>query len=235
MLCPEQDITGRLLAQQKSTAELEQHIGACEEKRQALKATLKDLELKQAELKFRQPPSAIRCCWPWAAESLLGAQIWVQPIPGEQGHILLLLGHRDTCVPTGHPASVPLSCPPLLYQGLCSAGCSPLWSRQSTQSPPWDSRDMGRGGMCEVLLSSTMVMAGPEAVQWRCLSDPACPSRACGGHVFPARPELQCRQRPLHSVGPPGQLLQHFWGLSAWEHPYRHVWVWSAVGGWRQS
>nr|XP_012963435.2 coiled-coil domain-containing protein 183 [Anas platyrhynchos] len=55
------DITGRLLAQQKSTAELEQHIGACEEKRQALKATLKDLELKQAELKFRQPPSAISC------------------------------------------------------------------------------------------------------------------------------------------------------------------------------
>lgn len=77
--------------------------------------------------------------------------------------------------------------------------------------------------MCEVLLSSTMVMAGPEAMQWRCLSDPACPSRACGGHVFPARPELQCRQRPLHSVGPPGQLLQHFWGLSAWEHPYRRV------------
>ncbi|KAI6074219.1 Coiled-coil domain-containing protein 183 [Aix galericulata] len=54
------DITGRLLAQQKSTAELEQHIGACEEKRQALKAMLKDLELKQAELKFHQPPSAIR-------------------------------------------------------------------------------------------------------------------------------------------------------------------------------
>ncbi|XP_040389055.1 coiled-coil domain-containing protein 183 isoform X2 [Cygnus olor] len=54
------DITGRLLAQQKSTAELEQHIRACEEKKQVLKDMLRDLELKQAELKFRQSPSAIR-------------------------------------------------------------------------------------------------------------------------------------------------------------------------------
>uniref|UniRef100_A0A8V1AMU4 Uncharacterized protein n=1 Tax=Gallus gallus TaxID=9031 RepID=A0A8V1AMU4_CHICK len=54
------DITSRLLAQQKSTAELEQHIRACKEKRRALKDTLQELELKHAELKFHQPPSAIR-------------------------------------------------------------------------------------------------------------------------------------------------------------------------------
>uniref|UniRef100_A0A8V1AL07 Uncharacterized protein n=2 Tax=Gallus gallus TaxID=9031 RepID=A0A8V1AL07_CHICK len=55
------DITSRLLAQQKSTAELEQHIRACKEKRRALKDTLQELELKHAELKFHQPPSAISC------------------------------------------------------------------------------------------------------------------------------------------------------------------------------
>lgn len=59
---PWQDITSRLLAQQKSTAELEQHIRACKEKRRALKDTLQELELKHAKLKFHQPPSAIRCC-----------------------------------------------------------------------------------------------------------------------------------------------------------------------------
>ncbi|XP_072209330.1 coiled-coil domain-containing protein 183-like [Excalfactoria chinensis] len=55
------DITSRLLAQQKSTAELEQHIRACKEKRRALKDTLQELEMKHAELKFHQPPSAISC------------------------------------------------------------------------------------------------------------------------------------------------------------------------------
>ncbi|XP_031447786.1 coiled-coil domain-containing protein 183 [Phasianus colchicus] len=55
------DITSRLLAQQKSTAELEQHIRACKEKRRALKDTLQELELKHAKLKFHQPPSAISC------------------------------------------------------------------------------------------------------------------------------------------------------------------------------
>ncbi|POI23156.1 hypothetical protein CIB84_013095 [Bambusicola thoracicus] len=55
------DVTSRLLTQQKSTAELEQHIRACKEKRQALKETLQELELKHAELKFHQPRSAISC------------------------------------------------------------------------------------------------------------------------------------------------------------------------------
>ncbi|XP_021271099.1 coiled-coil domain-containing protein 183 [Numida meleagris] len=55
------DITGRLLAQQKSTAELEQHIRACKEKRRALKDMLQELELKHAELKFHQPPSTTSC------------------------------------------------------------------------------------------------------------------------------------------------------------------------------
>ncbi|XP_015736293.1 coiled-coil domain-containing protein 183 [Coturnix japonica] len=55
------DITSKLLAQQKSTAELEEHIRACKEKRRALKDTLQELELKHAELKFHQPPSTISC------------------------------------------------------------------------------------------------------------------------------------------------------------------------------
>ncbi|XP_025905938.1 coiled-coil domain-containing protein 183 [Nothoprocta perdicaria] len=53
------DIAGKLLAQQKSTVDLQQHIKECEEKKVVLKDKLKELELKQAELKFHQPPSAI--------------------------------------------------------------------------------------------------------------------------------------------------------------------------------
>ncbi|XP_010223943.1 PREDICTED: coiled-coil domain-containing protein 183 [Tinamus guttatus] len=53
------DIAGRLLAQQKSTVDLQQHIKECEDKKVVLKDKLKELELKQAELKFHQPPSAI--------------------------------------------------------------------------------------------------------------------------------------------------------------------------------
>ncbi|XP_067166030.1 coiled-coil domain-containing protein 183 [Apteryx mantelli] len=53
------DIAGRLLAQQKSTVDLQQHTKECEEKKKVLKDKLKELELKQAELKFHQPLSAI--------------------------------------------------------------------------------------------------------------------------------------------------------------------------------
>ncbi|XP_074889269.1 coiled-coil domain-containing protein 183-like [Buteo buteo] len=55
------DIPSRLLAQQKSSVDLEQYVKECKEKKQALKKTLKELELKQAELKFRQPPNTISC------------------------------------------------------------------------------------------------------------------------------------------------------------------------------
>ncbi|XP_009274718.1 PREDICTED: coiled-coil domain-containing protein 183 [Aptenodytes forsteri] len=55
------DIPGRLLAQQKSSADLEQYVKECKEKKQLLKETLKELELKQAELKFRQPPNKTSC------------------------------------------------------------------------------------------------------------------------------------------------------------------------------
>ncbi|XP_009643268.1 coiled-coil domain-containing protein 183 [Egretta garzetta] len=55
------DIPGRLLAQQKSTVDLEQYIKECKEKKQVLKEMLKELELKQAELKFRQPPNTTSC------------------------------------------------------------------------------------------------------------------------------------------------------------------------------
>ncbi|XP_064323976.1 coiled-coil domain-containing protein 183 isoform X1 [Phalacrocorax carbo] len=54
------DIPGRLLAQQKSSADLEQYVKECKEKKQALKEMLKELELKQAALKFRQPRNTIR-------------------------------------------------------------------------------------------------------------------------------------------------------------------------------
>ncbi|KAM6134745.1 coiled-coil domain-containing protein 183-like [Pterocles gutturalis] len=54
------DIPGRLLAQQKSWAILEQHLRECREKKQALKDRLQELELEQAELKFHQPPDTTR-------------------------------------------------------------------------------------------------------------------------------------------------------------------------------
>ncbi|KAM9272431.1 coiled-coil domain-containing protein 183 [Morus bassanus] len=55
------DIPSRLLAQQKSSVDLEQYVKECKEKKQALKEMLKELELKQAELKFCQPPNTISC------------------------------------------------------------------------------------------------------------------------------------------------------------------------------
>ncbi|XP_075373900.1 coiled-coil domain-containing protein 183-like [Mycteria americana] len=55
------DIPGRLLAQQKSSVDLEQYVKECKEKKQALKEMLKELELKQAELKFSQPPNTTSC------------------------------------------------------------------------------------------------------------------------------------------------------------------------------
>lgn len=64
MLSPAQDMAGRFLAQQKSSADLEQYLQQCKEKQQALKETLRKLELEHAELKFRQPPNTLRCCWP---------------------------------------------------------------------------------------------------------------------------------------------------------------------------
>ncbi|KAM9615552.1 coiled-coil domain-containing protein 183 [Morphnus guianensis] len=93
MLSPGQDIPSRLLAQQKSSVDLEQYVKECKEKKQALKETLKELELKQAELKFRQPPNTISSCcgsrrtlapclawevvpaaWSWAAGSISALQ-----------------------------------------------------------------------------------------------------------------------------------------------------------------
>ncbi|XP_074733544.1 coiled-coil domain-containing protein 183-like [Strix uralensis] len=53
-------MAGRFLAQQKSSAELEQYLQQCKEKEQALKDTLRKLELEHAELKFRQPPNTHR-------------------------------------------------------------------------------------------------------------------------------------------------------------------------------
>ncbi|XP_064022829.1 coiled-coil domain-containing protein 183 [Pogoniulus pusillus] len=55
------DIPSRLLAQQKSSVDLEQFIKGCKEKKQELKETLKELELKLAELKFGQPPNTTSC------------------------------------------------------------------------------------------------------------------------------------------------------------------------------
>uniref|UniRef100_A0A8C3JHK0 Uncharacterized protein n=1 Tax=Calidris pygmaea TaxID=425635 RepID=A0A8C3JHK0_9CHAR len=89
VLSPVQDIPSRLLAQQKSSVELEQYVNECKEKKQALKETLKDLELKQAELKFRQPPNKNRCCWPW--DSCVN---WATSLGWETG----IMG-----VPTGPP------------------------------------------------------------------------------------------------------------------------------------
>lgn len=48
--------------------ELEQYLTGCKEKKQELKKTLKELEMKLDELKFRQPPHTTRCCC-WPADS----------------------------------------------------------------------------------------------------------------------------------------------------------------------
>lgn len=45
---------------------LQQHIDDCKERKNVLKKTLEELELKQAKLKFNQPISTTRCCWPQA-------------------------------------------------------------------------------------------------------------------------------------------------------------------------
>ncbi|OXB78903.1 UNVERIFIED_CONTAM: hypothetical protein H355_011308, partial [Colinus virginianus] len=54
------DFSNRLLAQHETRAALEQQLRARKEKRQALTDTLRQLELKHAGLKFRQPPGASR-------------------------------------------------------------------------------------------------------------------------------------------------------------------------------
>ncbi|XP_065551117.1 coiled-coil domain-containing protein 183-like [Lathamus discolor] len=57
------DVPGRLLAQQKSLAALEQYLRGRQEKQQELKKALKELEMQRDELKFRQPADTSRCCW----------------------------------------------------------------------------------------------------------------------------------------------------------------------------
>ena len=80
MLSPGQDMAGRFLVQQKSSADLEQYLQQCKEKQQALKETLRKLELEHAELKFHQPPNTLRCCWPWDSRAswatTLGEGTW---------------------------------------------------------------------------------------------------------------------------------------------------------------
>uniref|UniRef100_A0A2K6NIN1 Coiled-coil domain containing 183 n=1 Tax=Rhinopithecus roxellana TaxID=61622 RepID=A0A2K6NIN1_RHIRO len=55
------DIAGRFLAQRNTEENLELQMEDCEERRLQLKALVKQLELEEAVLKFRQQPSSIRC------------------------------------------------------------------------------------------------------------------------------------------------------------------------------
>ncbi|XP_065551118.1 coiled-coil domain-containing protein 183-like [Lathamus discolor] len=57
---PDPDVPGRLLAQQKSLAALEQYLRGRQEKQQELKKALKELEMQRDELKFRQPADTSR-------------------------------------------------------------------------------------------------------------------------------------------------------------------------------
>ncbi|KAM6225807.1 coiled-coil domain-containing protein 183-like [Porphyrio hochstetteri] len=57
---PDADIPSRLLEQHESWLHLGNGIKEHKEKVQALRERLKELELKQAELKFRQPPDTTR-------------------------------------------------------------------------------------------------------------------------------------------------------------------------------
>lgn len=123
MLSPGQDIPGRLLAQQKSLAELQQYLTGREEKKQELTKTLKELEMKLAELKFRQPPDTTRCCWPLDSHAKQATT----------------LGGRGTCAwrvsQEGTPSFVPLQLPtPPAVGGFLSRVLPQLWSWQSTQS-----------------------------------------------------------------------------------------------------
>ncbi|RLV97966.1 hypothetical protein DV515_00011273 [Chloebia gouldiae] len=54
------EIPSSIQAQRKSLANLQQHIDECNEKKEVLKKTLKELELKHAVLKFNQPDSTTR-------------------------------------------------------------------------------------------------------------------------------------------------------------------------------
>ena len=56
-----QDIASRFLAQRNTEENLELQMEDCEERRVQLKALVKQLELEEAVLKFRQKPSSIRC------------------------------------------------------------------------------------------------------------------------------------------------------------------------------
>ncbi|XP_077045020.1 uncharacterized protein LOC129129417 [Agelaius phoeniceus] len=58
------DIPSSIEAQRKSLGNLQQHIDECNERKNMLKKTLQNLESKQAKLKFNQPVSTTRCCWP---------------------------------------------------------------------------------------------------------------------------------------------------------------------------
>ncbi|XP_028942721.1 LOW QUALITY PROTEIN: coiled-coil domain-containing protein 183 [Antrostomus carolinensis] len=55
------DIPGRLLAHQRSLVDLEQYVKERKEKKERLKEMLKELELEQAELKFRWRPNTNSC------------------------------------------------------------------------------------------------------------------------------------------------------------------------------
>lgn len=104
MLSPGQDIPGRLLAQQKSLVELEQYLTGCKEKKQELKKTLKELEMKLDELKFCQPSTQ-----PGAAAGLRIAMPKGPPPLGAGGH-----GHGRCPNRASLPLS-PCSWPPLLH------------------------------------------------------------------------------------------------------------------------
>lgn len=54
------DIPSSIQAQRRSMGNLQQHIDDCKEKKNVLKKTLEELELKQAKLKFNQPVSTTR-------------------------------------------------------------------------------------------------------------------------------------------------------------------------------
>ncbi|XP_032933853.1 coiled-coil domain-containing protein 183 [Catharus ustulatus] len=54
------DIPSSIQAQRRSMGNLQQHIDDCKERKNVLKKTLEELELKQAKLKFNQPISTTR-------------------------------------------------------------------------------------------------------------------------------------------------------------------------------
>ncbi|XP_077643761.1 coiled-coil domain-containing protein 183-like [Lonchura striata] len=137
------DIPSSIQAQRKSLENLQQYIDECNEEGEVLEETLKEMESKLAELKFNQPDSTNRCCWPCTAvptrppplggtcpsrhpdlhptaatHSSRTGRVPELPVLLLAEHPKLPLGSRSSCLLAGHG-----NCCQQHRAGLSSLGC----------------------------------------------------------------------------------------------------------------